>query len=381
MPMTPRRYLVRRGRADDAASLARDPAPGKPPSTFGFGPEHLYKAVGLFFVLLIFHGFFAELSRVLLIVYATAILAVAMNVLVGIVPGHRRLVSAALGLLIFGGIAVGLWLALPALASQLRGLLAQMPIIELQLEQITLWLQAQTGLRVEPFGPRARTMFAEMFAEAEFVGTAIGLLEAIFLPLVIIIGSLYAVAKPNERLLSPLLNAVPRDRRESFRRLLELLGVRLRGWVKGTIIGMTAVGTLTALGLWVLGVQYAFLLGVIAGLLEIVPILGPWVSGAIAVAVVFTQEPTLALWVAVLMLVIQQLESNIITPLVMASVAEVHPFVTLFALFFFGSLFGFLGVILALPLVLLVWTVLEVLWVERAIAAEGDYIEPLVKED
>jgi predicted PurR-regulated permease PerM len=363
-----------------APAMGEAPGPIRDEPT-GLQPEHLYKAVGLFFLLLVFYNFFDSLARVLLLVYAAAILAVALNVLVGMAPGHRRLVSAGLGVLIFGGIALGIWFAIPILASQFRGLVSEVPRFQEQLRQLSEWLQAQTGLNVEVLGTGAQAFLSDMVTDVEVVGTAVGVIEGIFLPLLIIIGALYAVAKPNERLISPLLNAVPRDRRDSFRRLFELLGIRLKGWVKGTLIGMLAVGTLTTIGLWAIGVQYALLLGVISGMLEIVPILGPWVAGAIAVGAAFIDDPSKALWVAILMLVIQQLESNIITPLVMSSVAEVHPFVTLFAIFFFGSMFGFFGVILALPLVLLIWTVAEVLWVERAIGAGRDVIDPLVREE
>jgi predicted PurR-regulated permease PerM len=343
-------------------------------------PEHLYKAVGLFFLFLIFYRYFGEITRILLLVYAAAIAAVAMNVFVGAVPRHRMLVTGALGVMIFGGMALMLWLAVPALASQLRGLVGEIPRFEAEVERWSDWLSANLGVNVELFGVQARNFAREFFGGAEMLGRAWGLVEGLFLPLVIIVGALYAVAKPNERLLSPLLNAVPRHRRDSFRELLALLGTRLKGWVKGTLLAMLAVGSLTTLGLWLLGVPYALLIGVIAGLLEIIPIVGPWVGGAIAVGIALLNEPGSAIWVALLMLAIQQLESNLITPLVMSKTAQVHPFITLFALFFFGSIFGFLGIILALPLVLLAWTVIEVLWVDRAIGSENDYIEPLVKE-
>jgi len=220
----------------------------------GLQPEHLYKAIGLFFLLLVFYNYFDSLARVLLLVYAAAILAVALNVLVGMAPGHRRLVSAGLGVLIFGGIALGIWLAVPVLASQFRGLVSEVPRFQEQLQRLSEWLQAQTGLNVEVLGSGAQAFLSDMVTEVEVVGTAVGVIEGIFLPLLIIIGGLYAVAKPNERLISPLLNAVPRDRRNSFRRLIELLGIRLKGWVKGTLIGMLAVGTLTTAGLWAIGV-------------------------------------------------------------------------------------------------------------------------------
>jgi predicted PurR-regulated permease PerM len=343
-------------------------------------PQHLYKTAGLFFLFLIFYANFAPVARVLLMVYASAIVAVALNVLVGLIPRHRRLVSVALGLVIFGGLVLTLWVAVPALAGQLRSLAAEIPRLEDQLEEWSAWLREQTGMNVELYGEQTRAMFSEIIGGAEALGSAWGVIEGVFLPFLLLVGALYAVAKPNELLLSPLLHVIPRERRDSFRRVFMLLGDRLKGWVKGTLLGMLAVGVLTGLGLWLIGVRYALLLALISALLEIVPILGPWVAGAIAVAVAFIDDPTKAIWVVLLMLAVQQLETNLITPLVMAQVAEVHPFITLFALIFFGSIFGFLGVILALPLVLLTWTLVEVLWVERAIKAEGDRIEPIVKD-
>jgi predicted PurR-regulated permease PerM len=98
------------------------------------------------------------------------------------------------------------------------------------------------------------------------------------------------------------------------------------------------------------------------------------------VVVAFLDDPMKGLWAVVAILAIQQVESQLITPLVMAKTAEVHPFVTVFAIVLFGGLFGFLGILLALPLVLLVWTVVQTLWVERALGAGGDRVAPVVEE-
>ena len=73
-------------------------------------------------------------------------------------------------------------------------------------------------------------------------------------------------------------------------------------------------------------------------------------------------------------------EANLITPFTMSKVAKVHPFITLFALFLFGSLFGFIGMLLALPLVMLLWTLFQVFWVEGAIDTDHDRIAPVVEE-
>lgn len=364
---------------DPSPSDRTEPAPA-PAIGIGFEPEHLYKAVGLFFLFLLFYANFAAISEVLLVVYASAILAIALNVIVGLAPRHRAFISIAIGLLLLGAVALTLWFAIPPLAAELRQLFEQLPFYQQQLQEWSLWLREKTGFNVDLLGPGTRAFVGRMLRGGDILARAGGFFEGILIPLLIILGSLFAIANPNHRLLDPLLYVVPRSRRESFRRMFLLLGVRLRGWVKGTLIGMLVVGALVTLGLWVLGVQFTLLLGILAGLLEIVPIIGPWVSAAAAVTVALMQDPTKAVWVALLMFAVQQLESNLILPLVMSKAAEVHPFVALFALYFFGNLFGFLGVILALPLVLLIWTVVEVLWVERVLGTEHDRFEPLVRE-
>ncbi|HET7275214.1 MAG TPA: AI-2E family transporter, partial [Longimicrobiaceae bacterium] len=111
-----------------------------------------------------------------------------------------------------------------------------------------------------------------------------------------------------------------------------------------------------------------------------VPLVGPWIGGAVATAVAFLDDPTKGLWTALAALAIQQVENNIIVPWAMSRAANVHPFVTLFALVLFGSLFGILGLLLSIPLVLFFWTVIEVLWVERAIDTDDDWIPDVVEE-
>lgn len=359
-------------------STPTPPPPGNPSVGRPIQPEHLYKAVGLFILGLLFYSFFDPISRVLLVVYAAAIVAVALNVIVGLVPGYRGLMSALLGVAIFAAFSALLWFGIPAIAEQMRGLTAELPRIRALITQWGDWLQQRTGINIEIIGD---SVVDSALEDAQILGRARSVGEAILFPLLIIIGAIFAVARPNERLLSPLLHAVPRDRRDSFRELFVLLGQRLKGWVRGTLLAMVAVGLLTTIGLWIIGVRFALLLGLISGLFEIIPILGPWVAGALAVGVALLDDPTKALYVAILMIVIQQVESNLITPVVMSRAAQVHPFITLFSLLFFGSFFGFLGVILAVPLVILVWTVVEVLWVDRAIGAEGDQIEPVVREE
>lgn len=346
-------------------------------------PGHLYKFGGLLFLLALSYRFFDVLSRVFLLVYAAAILAVALNGIVRRLPMKRRWTAALIAVLAVAGFAAAVWFGGSALLRQLRGLADSFPALEAEMRAWGDELRDRVGVDVELVSERTGQMARDFFADLsgrEMLGRAGGLLEWAAIPVLIFFGGIFALAKPNDRLLVPLLQAVPPGRRPAFRRCLELLGTRLTGWVKGQLISMAVIGALATAAFYLIGVPYALLFGVVNGLAEFVPILGPWAGGIPAVVVAFLDEPAKGLWTALAILAIQQVEGQLVMPLVMARTAEVHPFITVFAIVLFGGLFGFLGILLALPLVLLVWTVVQTLWVERAINAGADRIEPVVEE-
>jgi predicted PurR-regulated permease PerM len=368
---------------EDHASTPPEAVVGRARGAVYLCPEHLYKAVALFFLLAFLYRFFPQISNGLLLLYAAAIFAVLLNAIVEPFPMQRKWVAALVGLLTVAGIGLLLWIGVPALFSQVRNLGARIPEFQSQLRQWEEWIRQRTGMNVPLVGPEVEKRLREMFqstAGGDVIGNARSVLELLFVPILILFGGLFAVANPNERLLSPILRATPRDLRPAVRRIFELLGVRIMGWLKGTLIAMLAVGVLSFVALYLIGVPNALLLAVLSGVTEFIPLVGPWIGGAVATLVALLDDPTKALWVALAMLAIQQIESNIITPWAMSAAADVHPFVTLFALVFFGSLFGFLGILLAIPLVLLFWTLVEVLWVERAIDTDEDRITPVVEE-
>lgn len=346
-------------------------------------PEHLYKAAGLLLLLALVYRHFDTLARVTLLVYAAGIFAVVLNAAARRIPLERRWTAGLIAVAIIAITGAAFWFGGAALLRQLRGLVESLPEMEAQLREWGEWLRSRLGLDVQLVGEHTREMARDFFGGlggAEVLGRARGLVEWLALPVLIFFGGIFALAQPNDRLLTPFLRIVPEDRRDSFRRVFELLGHRLRGWAKGQAISMLTVGVLSTIAFYILGVPYALLFGVVNGLAEFVPIIGAWAGGIPAVVVAFLEDPMKGVWTTLAILVIQQVESQLVTPLVMAKAAEVHPFVTLFAIVLFGGLFGFLGILLALPLVLLIWTVVEVLWVERAIRADHDRIEPVVDE-
>ncbi len=360
----------------------RPPSPSGPrPQPLHLRPEHLYKAVALLFLLALVYRFFTELSQVLLVLYATAILATLLNPLAQRLPLGRRWVAGLFGLLLFAALGVLVWLGLPVLLNQARELAARTPQL---VETVNGWedsLRRSLGMQVNLIGPETPDRLREaLFGGGNILGGMQGLLQVVLLTFLVLVGALFALAKPNERLLSPALRVFPRDLRPDVRRMMELLGDRLMGWLKGTLIDMVAVGGLYIAAFYLIGIPNALLLGALNGVLVFIPLLGPWVGGFIATAVAFLVDPTKALWTIVAVIAIQQFEQNVIVPTAYSRAADVHPLVTLFALFLFGALFGFLGILLAVPLVLFFWTAVQVLWVERTIETDHDHIAPMVEE-
>lgn len=129
---------------------------------------------------------------------------------------------------------------------------------------------------------------------------------------------------------------------------------RLGAWVLGEIVLMLFIGTLVYAGLFFLRVDFALPLAIMAGLLEIVPTIGPILSAVPGILVAFAHSPVLALTVVALYIVVQQLENNIVVPFVMRKSVGLPPVLTILALMIGGRFAGVAGAILAVPILLTV---------------------------
>ena len=136
---------------------------------------------------------------------------------------------------------------------------------------------------------------------------------------------------------------------------------RLGAWVNGQILLMAIIGVSVYMGLSLLHVEFALPLAIIAGVLEIVPMIGPIVSAVPAVLVALTISPFLALSVIALYFILQQVENNIFVPIILKKSVGLSPIVTIFALMVGGRLAGIVGAILAVPIVLVLQVVLRTL--------------------
>jgi predicted PurR-regulated permease PerM len=130
-------------------------------------------------------------------------------------------------------------------------------------------------------------------------------------------------------------------------------------WVKGQLVLMTVVGVMCTVGLVILDVDYALALGIISGILEIVPMIGPIISAVLAGIIGFTDTPVKGMGVIALYLIVQQLENNILVPKIMQKVSGFSPLVILIALLIGSEFFGVIGALMAVPMTMILAIILK----------------------
>lgn len=157
---------------------------------------------------------------------------------------------------------------------------------------------------------------------------------------------------------------LPAAARERVGNALDASGRALRMWLMGQMLSMAAVGVLTAVGLWAAGVPMAIPLGVLAGLLDFVPFIGPLAAAIPGILVAFSQGPQVALYAALVYLAVQFAEGNVIMPMAQKWAVNLPPVLGLLAIVAFGLVFGFMGVLFAVPLAVVVHVLVQRLWVQ-----------------
>lgn len=140
------------------------------------------------------------------------------------------------------------------------------------------------------------------------------------------------------------------DREERVKNLIGQIEDKLGAWLRGQMLLSIIIGGITYLGLFVLDIPYALPLALIAGVMEVVPVIGPIISAVPAILVALTVSPLLGLGVAAMYFVIQQMENHLIVPQVMKRAVGLNPLVVILAIAVGGRLLGFGGALLAVPI-------------------------------
>lgn len=217
-------------------------------------------------------------------------------------------------------------------------------------------LTAQLGKEI-----RGATKFLFPIISSVF-GAVAGLVIVLFI-------AMYVAATPG-LYREGLVHLVPHQHRARAREVFSTLGETLRQWLIARLIAMVAIGLITGLGLALLGVKGAAALGVLAGLLELVPFFGPFISAIPAIGIALVDSPQKALMVVGLYVIVQQLEGNVITPLILEKRLDIPPVMTVVAVSAMGVVFGVLGMLIAEPLLAAGLVLTKMLYVQDVVGDE-----------
>ncbi len=326
----------------------------------------LLAALVIFFILV--PGVFLTLFAGLLLAVALRALACPLARRLGIGEGWGLAIVAVAIAFLFG---LAAWLVADGLAAQIESFREQLPRILTALRDRL----SQTGWGRSLLGWLQPEQLQQMFSEntarnaASYAFAGLnGLLGGLGdLALILLLG-LYLAADPGPYRRAAVSLVAPSGRP----RVLELLdeaGTTLRGWLAGQLFAMVFTGTVVSIGLTVLGVPLAGLLGLIAALFGFIPYIGPLLSVVPAVLVALGQDASLVPWVLGLFAASQMIEGNLLTPMVQSRTADVPPAYLLAAQAVMGTGFGLIGIVLAAPLAAFVMVAVRVgyveAWVER----------------
>jgi sporulation integral membrane protein YtvI len=305
--------------------------------------------------LIVFFLFYVR--DVILIVFVALILASAFDPWVDWMQKHK--LPRGLGLLViylgvFTVLAGTVYLIIPPIATEVKALSDDFPLywerISGSLDQFRSYSDSQgwtAGIQksLEDFQANVSAIEAAAGGVFSTVFTFFGGILSFF-----IIAVLTFYLTVEEHAMKRVLRSMmPVKYQPYVTHLINRIQEKIGMWLRGQLILSLIIFVLTWFGLTILGVKYALVLALFAGIMELVPYLGPFIGAVPAIFIAFTQGPSVALGVIILFVIIQQLENNIIVPKVMQKAVGLNPIITLVSMMLGFKLAGILGIILAVP--------------------------------
>jgi predicted PurR-regulated permease PerM len=184
--------------------------------------------------------------------------------------------------------------------------------------------------------------------------------------LLVVVAGLYIAASPRVYRRG-LVKLFPVRHHEQVESSLDASGQALKLWLVSQLIAMACVAVLSTLAYWLIGLPSPIGLGLIAGLTDFIPFLGPILGGLPAVLIAFTVSGEAALWTVLAALAIQQIEGNVVQPIVAKRVISVPPALALFAILIGSILFGTLGLVFGFPLAIVAYVLVKKLYVRETL--------------
>ncbi|MDO9573998.1 MAG: AI-2E family transporter [Candidatus Contubernalis sp.] len=313
--------------------------------------------------LLILYGLYYLRNTLITVLFpfiASFIIAYLLNPLLEFIC--KKKISRSAGILI---IYLGFFLTLallsinviPSLMGEMQKLLVKVPLYSSQIQQFIVEMQQDYHRFNLPDSIRSVVdanidQFQVLIIDLleTFTDSVINLFSHIFL-LVLIPLLVFYILKDIENIKSSIYRMIPHKHRGRVRAAAEDIDKTLGAYVRGQIFISVFVASMVYVGLLLLGVEFAVLLAIINGITNVIPYFGPIIGAIPAFSIALLESPLLALKVILMITIVQQVESHVLTPTVFGKNLGLHPVIVILSLLFGGSLFGLLGLIFAVPVV------------------------------
>ncbi|MBA2692160.1 MAG: AI-2E family transporter [Rubrobacter sp.] len=334
--------------------------------------RRVYVGIGLVFAILLLGYLIYEIAVVVLVILLTMLFSIIISGPVDTL--EKRGWSRGLGtLVVMGGLLVALVALIAALAPTVEEQAVQfagtLPALLEGTQAFARDAQNRLGLEL-PFSLEPQSLidsardFLSGGALSTVANVGAGVANVVSLGAVVLIATIYSVLSPG-----PLVNGFvaifPAGKRERVREILFSMYSTVQRWFLGQLTSMLIIGTLWTIALFIIGVPFALLLGIFAAVVSFVPYVGPAIALVPPALIALVNDPILAVWVVATYLLIQTVESYMIQPIIMSRAVALHPAVVIFSILIMGTLFGLIGVLLAVPLTAALLVLANEMWVYR----------------
>lgn len=265
-------------------------------------------------------------------------------------------------------ITLFIMILVPMVTEQIQNLISRLPALQRDLENLFNYLLSQRD-RV-PFDIDVAGMGQDWADRSgEIISNIAGNIFSIvtstvsaILAIVLIPFFYFFMLKDHEKFIPNMVAPFSGTLKQFVTELLHDIDHTLRSFIQGQLLVSTILGIILFIGYYLIGLEYALLLGLLALFLNIIPFVGPWMAFAPAGILALIQDPIMFIWVALITVVAQQIESNLITPNVMGQSLKLHPLTVIVVVLAAGNIAGFIGMLIAIPTYAVVKTIIQNIW-------------------
>jgi predicted PurR-regulated permease PerM len=330
-------------------------------------PLAIYRAVLLAFGLVVAGLVFQQLVTLALAVLIVVIISLPLAGCASMLARFRvpRAFGVLTGLLIgLGLLAILVTAIIPVFSHEINQFVNSLPSIvdslRHRLGHLTGNSPSKAGHQIQQFVNGYTQHPSKLLGPIASIGASVAAAAAAII--VVILTAVYTAIQP-EPLLNGVVRVVPPRRRPLAMHILGRLRTAYLGWLRGLVLGMLLLGVLTYLGLRIVGLDFAAFFAILTAIAMIVPYFGALASSIPPILYALTISPGKAVLVTVVYVLAHQIEGNLIQPLVMARAVELHPAVVAVGVVAIERLFGFVGLIVAVPILGTFRVLVQELWI------------------